>query len=568
MSASVGPGPSPAANTGDDRTLARLVDSLPDAVIVVDGEGRLGWCNARAQAMLGISLAESLGMSGLDLVHPDDLEFVLRSLASVQDKEVGAPIEVRLDTTSGWRLMELVGTPVAWFGEGCVLVTLRDLTQRRQFELVHDHDSRLRSLIQNSAAITMLVSPDGCVESVSGALTRLLGQDPEVIEGQPLSVLVSEADRSVLAGAFDRASRGATVAGPVTVTVSLLRHGSRGTLPFELAIVNLIDDPTVGGYVVTGHDVTERKAAETELRNALWMLTATLDATADGILVVDNDDHIVSFNQRLTEMWDVPDSLLFTQDRSAVTEYVSGQLVDPESYVAKVEQVYDGGPSESHDTLEFKDGRVFDRVSKPQMVDGEVIGRVWSFRDVTDRKQLEQRLSYQAFHDSLTGLPNRALFADRLDHGVSRVDRNGGHLAVLFLDLDNLKVINDTLGHTAGDLVLQTMAGVIVGCLRDSDTAARLGGDEFGIVVEQFEDEADVIALAERLLVAIGRLTPIAGRQVSTTASIGITFHAPGLSGDRLLSNADLAMYAAKEEGGNRYWAFDDGMLAPALAKS
>ena len=568
MSASVGPGPSPAANTGDDRTLARLVDSLPDAVIVVDGEGRLGWCNAQAQAMLGISQAESLGMSGLDLVHPDDLEFVLRSLTSVQDKEVGAPIEVRLETTSGWRLMELVGTPVAWFGEGCVLVTLRDLTQRRQFELVHDHDSRLRSLIQNSAAITMLVSPDGCVESVSGALTRLLGQDPEVIEGQPLSVLVSEADHPVLVGAFDRASRGATVAGPVTVTVSLLRHGSRGTLPFELAIVNLIDDPTVGGYVVTGHDVTERKAAETELRNALWILTATLDATADGILVVDNDDHIVSFNQRLTEMWDVPDSLLVTQDRSAVTDFVSGQLVDPESYVAKVEQVYDGGPAESHDTLEFKDGRVFDRVSKPQTVDGEVIGRVWSFRDVTDRKQLEQRLSYQAFHDSLTGLPNRALFADRLDHGVSRVDRNGGHLAVLFLDLDNLKVINDTLGHTAGDLVLQTMAGVIVGCLRESDTAARLGGDEFGIVVEQIENEADVIALAERLLVAIGRPTPIAGRQVSTTASIGITFHAPGLSGDRLLSNADLAMYAAKEEGGNRYWAFDDGMLAPALAKS
>jgi diguanylate cyclase (GGDEF)-like protein/PAS domain S-box-containing protein len=553
---------------GDEHPSATLIDMLPDPVIVVDGQGQIQWGNRRAEELFDMALAEAIGRSGLDRVHPDDLELVLRSLASIQDKALGTPIEVRLLTATGWRLMELVGTPVAGFGDGAVLVSLRDLTDRRRFELIHDHDSRLRSLVQNSAAITMLVSPDGCVESASGALTRLLGQDPELVEGRPLTDLVPPEDHPVLIGAFERASRGATVAGPVMVAVSLFRHGNVATLPFELAIVNLIDDPTVGGYVITGHDITERRRADAELRTALWMLTATLDATADGIMVVDKDDHIVSFNRRLIDMWQVPESLLVTRDRPAVTEFVSSQLVDPSSYAAKVEAVYDGGPEESHDVLEFADGRVFDRISKPQTLDGEVIGRVWSFRDVTDRKQLEERLAYQAYHDSLTGLANRALFLDRLHHTVARIERSGGSLAVLFLDLDNLKLINDTMGHNAGDGVLISIAEVIDRCLRASDTVARLGGDEFGVLLEGIGGRSDALTLVDRLLEAIARPVRIGGQEVTTTASIGITFYRPGLSGDQLLCNADLAMYEAKDHGGNQCSQYASGMLASALAST
>ena len=278
---------------------SRLVDELPDAVIIVDAKGQVKWGNRTAELLFQRSVSDSTtGVSGLDLVHPDDLELALRSLVSVQGKAVGAPIEIRLKTSSGWRLMELVGAPLAWLEDGAVLLAMRDLTQRRRFELVHDHDARLRSLVHNSAAITMLVSPDGCVESVSGAVTRQLGHDPEVIEGRPLSELVPEPHHTVLDGAFEQASRGASVAGPVTVTLPMIRHGNKETLPFELSFVNLIDDPTVGGYVVTGHDVTERRVADLELRTALSLLKATLDATADGILVVSTDGQVVSFNQR------------------------------------------------------------------------------------------------------------------------------------------------------------------------------------------------------------------------------------------------------------------------------
>ncbi len=550
----------------NERLRARLLDDLPDSVIIVDARGQILWANRTAESLFPETLADSIGTSGLDLVHPDDLEFVLRSLASVQAKEVGAPIEIRLKTTNGWRLMELVGSPLAWIEDGAVLLAIRDLTQRRQFELVHDHDARLRSLVHNSAAITMLVSPDGCVESVSGAVTRQLGHDPEVIEGLPLSQLVPESDHPLLEGAFERASRGASVAGPVTVTIPLIRHGNKETLPFELSFVNLIDDPTVGGYVVTGHDVTERRVADRELRAALSLQKATLDATADGILVVDTAGKVVSYNQRLAEMWQVPESILSGADRTAVTAHVREQVLRSDEYVSKVEQIYRDPSAESRDVLEFKDGRVFERVSKPQTVDGAIVGRVWSFRDITDRKRLEERLSYQAFHDSLTGLANRALFQDRLQHAVSRIERTRGHLAVLFLDLDNLKMVNDTLGHPAGDAMLRTTAGVIRSCLRSFDTVARLGGDEFGILIEEITDHRDTIGLAERLLEAVRRPMMVNGHDVSATVSIGITFDAPGLTGDQLLGYADLAMYNAKEHGGDRFAEFDDGMLTSLLA--
>ena len=148
----------------------------------------------------------------------------------------------------------------------------------------------------------------------------------------------------------------------------------------------------------------------------------------------------------------------------------------------------------------------------------------------------------------------------------ARIERTRHHLAVLYLDLDNLKVVNDTLGHSAGDALLRSVADVLRGCLRSFDTVARLGGDEFGILVEEIKHPAEAVGLADRLLRAIRRPLVVVGQNVGATASIGITFDAPGLTGDQLLCNADLAMYRAKELGGDRYTEFDDGMLVTLLA--
>ena len=253
-------------------TLARLLGQLPDVVIVLDANGLLQWGNHAAERMFGRVLEDSIGMPALELVHPEDVELVLRSLASVQAKEVGTLIEVRVRTGAEWRLLEVVGAPVEWLGQQTVLFSLRDLTERRRFEVARNEEARFRSLVQNAAALTVLVSPTGMVDSVSGALSRLLGHDPEAIEQRPLAEIVSEPDRPALAAAFGRGLAGASAANPETVTVRLLRHASNETVPFELTLVNLLEDPTVGGYVVTGHDITARLAAEADLRTALSLL--------------------------------------------------------------------------------------------------------------------------------------------------------------------------------------------------------------------------------------------------------------------------------------------------------
>jgi diguanylate cyclase (GGDEF)-like protein/PAS domain S-box-containing protein len=561
------PGQASVAVAGQDLDLDRLLDELPDAVVVIDAECIVKWANTAAERLFARSRAEAVGISGLDLVHPDDLEMVLRSLVSVQNKEVGTAIEVRVKTASGWRLVELLGSPVSWLDEGAILMCLRDLTDRRRYELAHGEEALVQSLVQNSAAVTMLVSAQGVVESVSGALIRLLGHDPDLVEQRPLADIVDRPDRAALTDAFERARQGASAANPVTVALRLRRHAGDETVPFELTIVNLIDDPTVGGFIITAHDITARSVAELGLRNALSLLMATLDATADGILVVDTRGHITSFNHRFTELWRFPDELLETEEHTVSMAFVLDQVAKPESFLANLEEVYAQPDTESHDTLLFKDGRVFERHSTPQRVDGDVVGRVWSFRDVTDRKRLEDELSYQAFHDSLTGLANKALFQDRLQHAVARIERTGAHLAVLFLDVDNFKTINDSLGHSVGDEMLGRVAETLVSCLRKIDTAARLGGDEFAVLVEDIENQDDVIGLAERILNAIRQPAFVGNKEVSSTASIGITFDMPGVTSEQLLRNADLAMYTAKERGKNRSEEFKSEMHDTVMAR-
>ncbi len=547
--------------------IGRLLGELPDTVIVVDSQGRVQWANRAAERLFNRSLRDSKGISGLELVHPEDLELVLRSLVSIQEKDVGTTIEVRVNTSFGWRLVEVIGAPVPWFEVGAVLLCLRDVTDRRRFELAHSEEARFRSIVQNSAAVTMLVDREGRVESVSGALTRLLGHDPELVENRPLADLVRHSDREALASALERASFGASAVSPVTVELGLTRHSGGEAVPFELTIVNLIEDPTVGGFVISAHDITDRSIAEHRLRQALSLLTATLDSTADGILVVDAAGRITSFNRRFCEMWRLPESALESRDDSAVPSFVLDQLEKPEVFITKVEELYSQPEVESDDTIEFKDGRVFERHSRPQKVDGTVVGRVWSFRDVTDRKRLEDELSYQAFHDSLTGLANKALFQDRLQHAAARIERTGGHLAVLFIDLDNFKTVNDSLGHAAGDELLTRVAEILVGCLRKVDTAARLGGDEFAVLVEDIKNHGDAAKLAERILVALRQPVTAGGKDVSATVSIGITFDTPGITSDQLLRNADLAMYTAKEHGKNRFEEFHTEMHATVVAR-
>jgi len=202
------------------------------------------------------------------------------------------------------------------------------------------------------------------------------------------------------------------------------------------------------------------------------------------------------------------------------------------------------------------------------MDDASVHGLVLNTRDVTDRKILQEELAHQAFHDSLTGLSNRAVFHDRIGHALARGERTDGRLAVFLLDLDGFKTVNDSLGHDAGDQLLIAVAKRLEFQGRSSDTVARIGGDEFGILLEDDADEARARALADRALAAFAVPFDVQGREVFIRASIGIALSVPGNSETQeLIRNADTAMYAAKAAGKGRYEFFRPFMHAQALER-
>jgi diguanylate cyclase (GGDEF)-like protein len=201
------------------------------------------------------------------------------------------------------------------------------------------------------------------------------------------------------------------------------------------------------------------------------------------------------------------------------------------------------------------------------MGDPTVKGLVLNTRDISDRKALEEELAHQAFHDSLTGLTNRAVFRDRVDHALARGSRQGQRLAVLLLDLDGFKMINDSLGHDAGDELLVAVGRRLQACGRSSDTVARLGGDEFAILLEDEVDDARARTVATRLLQQLAAPFEVRGREVFVRASVGIALSAEGVAAqtDELIRNADTAMYAAKAGGRGRYEVFQPVMHERAL---
>jgi diguanylate cyclase (GGDEF)-like protein/PAS domain S-box-containing protein len=204
---------------------------------------------------------------------------------------------------------------------------------------------------------------------------------------------------------------------------------------------------------------------------------------------------------------------------------------------------------------------VIDRGYVVHDVDGKPVRMLGSMMDVSERKQLEEQLTHQALHDPLTKIANRVLFRDRVDHALSKQRRDNTSLAVLFLDLDNFKSVNDSIGHGAGDKLLIAVAQRLQDCLRSSDTAARLGGDEFAVLVEAVRNSEEAIMIAERIRSVFKQPFIIDGKEVFMATSIGISQSGPeAATADDLLRNADLAMYRAKNDGKGHYVVFEPRM--------
>ncbi|HEY4083904.1 MAG TPA: EAL domain-containing protein [Burkholderiaceae bacterium] len=322
----------------------------------------------------------------------------------------------------------------------------------------------------------------------------------------------------------------------------------------------------VGGMLVSA---SVRQRAARQMQGSLSLLNATIESTSDAILVIDNDDRIKLYNRRFIEFWNIPPELEVETNDARVREFVCKQLVDPERFLASIKTLQQHPQRDSFDTLHFNDGRVLERQSFPQRLGDRIVGRVWNFRDVTERRRDEEQILTLAFYDPLTHLPNRRLLLDRLGHAMGRSERHLRHGAMMFMDLDHFKTLNDTEGHDAGDQLLVDVAKRLSDTVRECDTVSRLGGDEFVVLLEELDVDKDRATsqaneIANKIHQALARqnLNPSSNaRDFNITASVGIClFLGHETSQELLLKHADIAMYQSKAAGRGVSSFFDPKM--------
>ena len=302
-------------------------------------------------------------------------------------------------------------------------------------------------------------------------------------------------------------------------------------------------------YVVALHDRSEQFRAERALEASAADLRATLESTDDGILVTDLSGRIRNFNRRFAALWNIPEELLTRREDDAVLEWMRRSVVEPGPYMRRLATIDDSTMLQASDVLKLHSGKVLERVATPQCTAGRPIGRVFSFRDITEKLEARERIQVLSYTDALTGLPNRRLLADRVEVALAVAKRENTPFALLFLNLDRFKHINETLGHTFGDRVLLDVAERLKAATRQVDAVARLGGDEFVLLAHQ-ADENGAEAAAWRVMEALKR--PFNGGDLSftVTASIGIAMQPnDGSSFDELMRRAESAMREVKHAG-------------------
>jgi diguanylate cyclase (GGDEF)-like protein/PAS domain S-box-containing protein len=311
--------------------------------------------------------------------------------------------------------------------------------------------------------------------------------------------------------------------------------------------------------------VVERSRAEEALRTSEQQVRTVIDTANDAFISIDGSGRISDWNHQA--------EVTFGWAREEVLGLLLVETIIPPAYrnshsqgIEHFLETGEGAVLTRGVEVEAlrRDGQIFPIELKPWAVRN---GDGWRFHafihDITERKAFEKRLEHQSLHDPLTGLPNRALLLDRLRHALLRAKREESLTAVLFVDLDRFKTINDTLGHEGGDRLLLGVADRVPDMIREGDTLARLGGDEFVVLCEGVNTRDDAVAVAERIIECLKAPFSIAGSEVFVSASIGVAVAAGGDSdADQLLGDADLAMYRAKERGKGVHEVFDESMRA------
>jgi diguanylate cyclase (GGDEF)-like protein/PAS domain S-box-containing protein len=426
-----------------------------------------------------------------------------------------------------------------------------------------DSDEWLRFVVQNFSEIVMIVDPDGTLDYASPAFERILGYDPEEASGKNLLDFVHPDDLSGVRQESERIISGGDSAGPKALEYRM-RHKDSSWWWMEGGVA-MVNDPALRGIVLNARDITERKEAEERYRTLVEQIPVVAyidraDGTDAPLYTSPQIEGLLGYDQEEASSSRLWRERLHPADRSRV-------LAVDDLFEKEGEERF----REEYRLL-TKDGSVAWVLEDAVLVKDATMGTplYWQgiLYDITERKEAEEWLEHRAFHDPLTDLPNRQLLVDRLSHALVRTHRRqSSGVAILFMDLDRFKVVNDSLGHEAGDRLLVAAGERLKGCLKPEDTLARFGGDEFVALVEDVERPEQAIHVAERLIECLEDPFVLVGRELFVTTSMGVAFgKGRTTSAENLLRDADTAMYRAKYEGLG-YAVFDPGLYEQAVRR-
>lgn len=414
-----------------------------------------------------------------------------------------------------------------------------------------------RDLLEAAPDAMVVVDAAGWIVFVNRQTERLFGYDRAELVGRPVEGLLPETVRTRHA-----AKRAEYVAAPdvrpMGAGIELMARRRDGSeFPAEVSLAPL---QAATGLLVSAavRDITDRKRAEEQFRGLL-------EAAPDAMVIVDGDGRIVLVNRQTERLFGYERAELVGQPVEVLMPEAAraGHAAKRDGYLAAPEVRPMGAGLEL--LARRRDGSEFPAeisLSPLQTARGVLVSA--AVRDITERRRIEAALTRRTLHDALTGLPNRVVLADRLDRAMLRSERSGTTAAVLFVDLDRFKLVNDSRGHAVGDRLLIACAERLTRLVRPADTVARFAGDEFVVVADEGMDPLAAKALAERIIAAFTAPIVVDGEDLYVSVSVGVALSASGRSADQLLRDADAAMYRAKENGRARCEVFDATMNSEA----
>jgi diguanylate cyclase (GGDEF)-like protein/PAS domain S-box-containing protein len=548
------------------RKLASIVELSEDAITVINTDGVITSWNPAAERMYGHTRAEAIGRD-LSLIVPPERKAEKHAII---ERVVGGraikTLETQRLTKAGHLIDVSLSATAIEDGSGRIagVATIsRDITLRKRSE----EQLRLQSTALESAANGIVITDRvGIIIWVNDAVTTMTGYSREELLGKNSRVLKSgNQPESYYADLWSTISSGKVWHGEV---VNKRKDGT--TYAEEMTITPVTQqgsDTTTTHFIAIKQDITGRKQAEELLRQREAMLNATGEMAKVGGWELDLSTNELTWTREVYRIHEVDEGFVPNVERAI-------EFYTPECRPL-IEQAVKGA-------IEY--GEPFDlelqiETAKNKRLWVKALGQsrtlnagrrtlFGTFQDITERRQSEERVQYLAYYDALTDLPNRTLLADRLSTAVASARRHKDKVALLFLDLDHFKSINDSFGHSFGDLVLQDVAKRLKKVTREQDTVARLGGDEFLVVLNNVKDISDAADAAERFMGAMTAEFVVQGHSLGLTCSLGISiFPDHGMDVETLLKHADAAMYSAKENGRNSFQFFAEEMTAQVVER-